>query len=327
MCHLEFLFRLPPFPNLSKTTLMPIHLDSVSRRRFFKGATILTATSFGLPLRAATSTETWALLSDTHIAADPERIVREANMSTHLERVVSEVLEESEHLSGVIIDGDVALDDGQPGDYAQLKKLFQPLVDAGLPIHCTLGNHDDRVNFRAAYPDAVDSSALDDKHCSVIETEHLSLVLIDTLRFVDKVEGEIGAAQLQWISSYLSENPDKPAIIIGHHYPQVIPPAAKASGEDVKINGIIDTEPFIELLDTHPSAKAYLFGHSHRWEIEKDDHGLHRVNLPPTAYVFDQVRPNGWVRATISDTGMKLELRALDREHPAHGEIRDLAWR
>jgi hypothetical protein len=132
---------------------------------------------------------------------------------------------------------------------------------------------------------------------------------------------------MKWISEYLLENPDKPSVIIGHHYPQVYRTEVIPSDKEIKISGLVDTRPFVELLNSHPAAKAYLFGHSHRWEVADDDHGLHRVNLPPTAYVFDEARPSGWVRATISHSGMKLELRSLDTGHPAHGEIRDLAWR
>lgn len=306
---------------------MPLHLDPLSRRRFFRGAAVLTASGLGLPLRAAASTESWALLSDTHIAADREKVVRGANMAEHLERVIAEILNEGESLRGVIIDGDVALDDGQPGDYVRLKELLQPLAAAGLPVHCTLGNHDDRVNFLAAYPEFADSSAVAEKHCSVIETGHAALILVDTLRFVNKVEGEIGEAQRQWISAYLSRHPDKPAILIGHHYPQVFRTDIIPSPEEIKISGLVDSEPFLGLLGSHPAAKAYLYGHSHRWGIEQDEDRVHRVNLPPTAYVFDETRPSGWVRATLSSTGMKLELRSLDTTHPSHGEIHDLAWR
>lgn len=306
---------------------MPIHLDSLSRRRFFQGAAVFTASGLGLPLRAATSAETWALLSDTHIASDPGQLSRGVNMSQNLEVVVAQVLEESQHLSGVIIDGDVALDDGQRGDYDRVMEILQPLVKAGIPVHFTLGNHDDRENFLGTYPELSDSSPIAGKHCGVIETEHANLVLIDTLRFVDKVEGEVGETQLNWISDYLSENSDKPSIIIGHHYPQVFRTDVIPSEEKIKISGLIDSDRFLEVLNTHSSAKAYLFGHSHRWEVRADEQQLHRVNLPPTSYVFDEVRPSGWIRATISPAGMKLELRSLDSQHAEHGKIHDLAWR
>jgi 3',5'-cyclic-AMP phosphodiesterase len=81
------------------------------------------------------------------------------------------------------------------------------------------------------------------------------------------------------------------------------------------------------VLRTHLSAKAYVYGHSHTWLTKKDADGLHEINLPPTAYVFDNARPNGWVRARLSATGISLELRALDPAHPEHGKARELAWR
>jgi hypothetical protein len=61
--------------------------------------------------------------------------------------------------------------------------------------------------------------------------------------------------------------------------------------------------------------------------MKKEANGLHEINLPPTAYVFNSAMPNGWVRATLSEGGLALELRALDPQHPQHGEKHQLAWR
>lgn len=49
--------------------------------------------------------------------------------------------------------------------------------------------------------------------------------------------------------------------------------------------------------------------------------------LPPVAYVCDESRPNGWIRASIAPDSIMLELRALDPNHPEHGKISRLAWR
>jgi len=95
----------------------------------------------------------------------------------------------------------------------------------------------------------------------------------------------------------------------------------------IKISGLIDSEVFLNSLAERTQAKAYIFGHSHTWNTEKDDTGLHRINIPPTAYLFDPERPNGWVKATISKTGMDLELRAIDTAHAEHGKKTSLDWR
>jgi Icc protein len=327
-------FELKAFPPFTNSRFpvhivdMPLHLDPLSRRRFLHGSAVLALTSVTRGFAATPGGENWALLSDTHIAADAALKSRQGvNMADHLRRVVTEVLAEKDSLAGVIIDGDCAYDDGQPGDYTLLLELLNPLQSAGLPIHFTLGNHDDRDVFRTALGQAAGSSPVAAKHCSLIETPFANLILLDSLRYVNKVEGEFGAEQLAWLGKLLAAAPDKPAVVIGHHYPQVFREDIIPGDEKIKISGLVDSEPFLEVLRTHPSAKAYVYGHSHTWLTKKDADGLHEINLPPTAYVFDNARPNGWVRARLSATGISLELRALDTAHPEHGKMRELVWR
>tara|TARA_R110002096_G_scaffold4493_17_gene20931 strand:- start:3129 stop:4043 length:915 start_codon:yes stop_codon:yes gene_type:complete len=304
---------------------MPFHLDNLSRRRFFQGTSALLLT----PAARASSpdaSETWALLADTHIAADAKHEARGANMAGNLAKVVEQVVAEKDTLSGVVIDGDCAYNNGQPGDYETLFGILEPLREAGLPIHLTLGNHDDRDVLSKTLTQVSDSP-VDGKHCTIIETPAVNLVLLDSLRFVNKVEGEIGAEQISWIAAHLDRNPGKPSLLVGHHYPQ---PVTKSSAPDEKpprITGLIDTEDLLQTLAPRKAAKAYVYGHSHRWETSTGKDGIHHVNLPPTAYVFDDSRPNGWVRATFSTTGGHFELVALNPDHPQHGEKRSLEWR
>ena len=122
-------------------------------------------------------------------------------------------------------------------------------------------------------------------------------------------------------------NPGKPTILIGHHYPQVFRDDVIPSAKPYKLSGLIDSEPFLELIEKRPQAKAYVHGHSHTWGIKSDEAGFHQINLPPTSYVFDEKQPNGWVKATISADGILTELRAIDTNHSAHGVKRELPWR
>jgi len=238
-----------------------------------------------------------------------------------------ELLAERESLAGVIIDGDCAYLDGQPGDYATLTKILAPLSEVDLPVHFTLGNHDDREQFYEVCRKDPASSPVASKHCSVLETPVADWILLDSLRYVNQVEGEIGREQMEWLAERLRENPDKPAIVVGHHYPQVFRTDVIPADEEIKISGLVDSEALLDTLIGAPAAKAYVYGHSHNWRLERDESGLHQVNLPPTAYVFDPERPSSWVRATVRPGGVELELRSLDPDHPQHGERRELAWR
>lgn len=306
---------------------MPLHLDSLSRRRFFQGSAVLLLYPGSRAEAASDGSEIWALLSDTHIAADTAHESRGVNLADHLRRVVEEVVAEKDMLSGIIIDGDCAFNDGQNGDYITLLDLLKPVRDAGLPVHFTMGNHDDRDNFYDRLAHASDGPPVQGKHCSVIETPTVNLVLMDSLRFVNKVEGEFGEKQLAWLAAYLEANPGKPAVMIGHHYPQVFREDVVPADKPIKISGLVDSDAFLETIDKRNAGKAYIYGHSHNWKTELDENGVHQVNLPPVAYVFDETRPSGWVRATFSKNGAELELRSLDPEHPQHGEKKTLAWR
>ncbi len=308
---------------------MPIHLNLVSRRSFLGTSSLLALTPAHALLGAENGNQSWALLSDTHIAADRsfEPRNRKINMADRLSQVVGEVLAEKDSLAGVIINGDCAFDDGQPGDYTTLIELLKPLTDAGIAIHCTLGNHDNRDTFYDASLAAAKDSSVASKHCSVIETPLADWVLLDTLRFVNKVEGELGEAQINWLKQRLAKSPEKPAILVGHHYPQEFRTDVIPGDQEIKISGLVDSDRFFQLIADHSSAKAYIYGHSHNWQVKEDEHHCHHINLPPTAHLFDPSRPAGWVRATVQPEGLKLELRALDPSHPEHGEIHALSWR
>ncbi|HRQ88140.1 MAG TPA: metallophosphoesterase [Bacteroidia bacterium] len=304
---------------------MPLHLDPLSRRRFLGGSAILTLSSL-LPgtSRGAESLH-WALLSDTHIAADPATVSKQGvTMAKQLQQVVAEVLAEKDSLAGVIVNGDCAYLTGLADDYRTFASLMEPLREAGLPLHFNLGNHDDRETLASVLGETAGASVVEGKRCTVLETPLANWLLLDSMRVLNQVEGEIGAAQLAWIDRYLSENSGKPAIVVAHHYPQPEPEAGK---ENARITGLVDTGDFLALIDRQPAAKAYLYGHSHVWTQKRRESGVQEVNLPTTAYVFRPEQPAGWVKASVTPTGMSLELRTLDHAHPQHGETHQLAWR
>lgn len=310
---------------------MPIHLNSISRRHFLGTTAVASIAPLTSSLFAADDSkpQTWALLADTHIAADPALEARGTNMVENLKKVVAEITAEKDSIAGVIIDGDIAYNEGLHGDYETFVSVIGELARNGMPLHMTLGNHDDRTVFRETFADHTDPPpVMIEKHVSLIETPLANWILLDTLRYVNKVEGEIGEKQIEWLTGLLDAHPDKPAILVGHHYPQIFrEDVVPTDKEKIKISGLIDSEPFLDALAKRTQAKAYIFGHSHYWKTGKSKSGLHEVNLPPTGYVFDPVRPNGWVKATVSESGMDLELRALDTSHEQHGKTTSLNWR
>jgi 3',5'-cyclic-AMP phosphodiesterase len=309
---------------------MPIHLPPTSTRRDWLKQ--FAGTGLGLmaahPLSAAGSGggETWILFSDTHIAENLALEARGVCMSENLKRCVAQALKEKEKPFGVMVNGDLSFLDGQAGDYSALVDLMQPLRDAGLPVHLTLGNHDNRGTFMANCT-SLDLSLMEEKkpvaqkQVSVVSSARIHWVLLDSLDKVNATPGLLGEAQLGWIDRTLAGLTDKPTVVMVHHNPQGPVPEGK------KRTGLEDGDALLSVLESHKKVKALMYGHTHNWEVKNGDKtGIHQINLPPIAYVFNKERPSGWVRATVKDDGMDLELRSLNPAHPEHGQKVSLAW-
>lgn len=260
-----------------------------------------------------------AMISDTHIAGDRATVARGVNMFDNFNAIIDEILAEDQRPIAAIINGDCAYLKGLADDYRSLRFCVDRLTNGGIPVHMNMGNHDDRRPFYEAFTSQRPAHLLvEGKHVSVIEHEHANLFMIDSLRIVNNVTGEIGTIQMKWLAEALAKYDDKPAIIIGHHNPQF------ESGADGKVSGLADTSAFFELIDHVQHAKAYIFGHTHNWNLAKSPGGTTLINQPPTAYVFSDSRPSGWVRMNLSPGKATLQLRCLDTKHPEHEQVFDV---
>jgi 3',5'-cyclic-AMP phosphodiesterase len=299
---------------------MPFHLPPISRRRFLLGAI---AAGAGVVFRrdagaAEADPHRWALLADPHIAADPAALRQGINMTDHLRRVAAEVLARPSRPAGVILDGDCAVTQGEPGDYANLAGLLKPFGEGGLPVHLTLGNHDHRDNFRDALARGSGVPPVEGRHISLIESPRANWFILDSLDQVNKTPGRLEEAQRRWLAAALDARSERPALVVLHHNPLFTTPG--------KMGGLLDTTELFELLVPRKHVKAVFYGHVHKWERRVQD-GIHVVGLPPVGYVFTAGDPNGWVEARLASGGAALELRCLDPAHPAHASVVELAWR
>jgi 3',5'-cyclic-AMP phosphodiesterase len=303
---------------------MPIHLSPISRRRFLSAAL---TTGVGVATwrevvaaDAARAADRWVLLADTHITAERERVHRGVKMAANLERAVAEVIALDPKPAGIVLNGDAAFQKGESADYALLARLVKPASAADIPIHFTLGNHDHREHFRKGLARGAARSPLVSRHVAVIESERANWFLLDSLDLVNSAPGLLGKQQLAWLAKALDARPAKPALIVVHHNPQSPLPA--------KPSGLVDTEQLKEVLVPRKQVKALIFGHTHHWHRGQLG-GIHLVNLPPVAYLFEQIKdaPNGWVDLRLRDGGADLTLHAFDPKHSQAGQRIELTWR
>ena len=300
---------------------MPIHLPSISRRDFLKrslmaGAGLALSPSLLAAMRRVDA-NSWALLADIHIAADATQAARGITMSRHLQIVSDEVLALPKRPAGVFVVGDCAFNSGEKEDYATLAGLLDPLRGGQLPLHLALGNHDQRENFWEALKEKKSARRpVQDRHVALIRTSEVNWFVLDSLEKTLQTPGLLGQAQFDWLAKTLDASRTRPAIVMVHHNP----------GMEGNL-GLKDTEALYEIIRPRKQVKAYIFGHTHKWKIWEDTSGIHLVNLPPVAYIFQAGDPAGWVQATTRRDGLRMELRCIDTAHQNHGQVVDLKWR
>ena len=103
---------------------MPIHLATSNRRVFLQaaGASVLLCGSRGSAAEHAEAEgDLVYLLNDTHIG---EKHAADSPVPSHLRRAVTQLVDRATKPACVLINGDLALKDGQPGDYRHFAKLI-----------------------------------------------------------------------------------------------------------------------------------------------------------------------------------------------------------
>src|SRR5262245_11959793 len=295
-----------------RTPLMPVHLPPLSRRRFLGAVAaslgaLVVRPAFGRDDR--TDPHPVAFLSDTHVADKPETTNKDWNMSDNLTKVVGEVTALEPRPAGVIIDGDLAYKTGTAGEYQAFGDLIKPLREAGLPLHLGLGNHDARDKFLEAFAaDRPKERPVEGKHVLVVELERANLFLLDSLEPKIGVGGQCGEGQLKWLADALDARPKKQALVFVHHNLQWM------ADDKGKYSGLSDSVDLWPVLEKRRQVKAYVFGHTHTWKLDKKD-DVHLINLPAIGYPFAKEQLIGWVDVRLQENGATLDVRGLDDKH------------
>lgn len=299
---------------------MPVHLPAQNRRQFLftLGAGFLTC-SAGAFAKDARQSDIIYLLNDTHIG---EKHPENSPVPSHLRKVVSELVNLEQKPACVLINGDLALRDGQPGDYRHFAKLIRPLREAKIDTHLTLGNHDERdVFYSVMQEEQPETPPVKSKHISVVQTQYANFFLLDSLHKTMVTQGTLGSEQRTWLANALDAHADQPAIIMTHHNPRLGGDPNHFPG------GLTDSVELWEILAPRKQVKAYIHGHIHdRGNAEHK--GIHIINTPATSYVANPKQSTtGWTVAKLSPEGITLTTRTSDDQHPWNHQSKTLTWR
>jgi predicted phosphodiesterase len=293
---------------------MPI---SVSRRGFLKwslafgaAATLPRVVKGAVDSPHLTPFDHVALLSDVHVSGDV------GVMAARFSAAITQVL--TRKPQKVLISGDCAYLTGANEDYREYVRRIQPLIEAGLPLHMTLGNHDDRDRFWNALPREQPNAKIALKRQSmVVAGEQANWYLLDSLNEDNKGFGELGADQLEWLSAKLDELRNKPALLMVHH--DLV--------RDGRPGALKDAEKLLAITRPRRHVKAIFFGHTHVWSATQDQSGIHLVNLPATGYTLWGKSFLAWTDCWIGSDNATLTIRALEASNKYDGQSVLLKWR
>ena len=251
----------------------------------------------------------WALLSDTHIAADPGNHFRGFYPHQNFRAVLSQI---SANLpDGLVIAGDISRSKGGLDAYGNVQSMLAPIA-AKRPVYLGVGNHDNRRDFLAAFENSDDSGeAVKDKHIVTAMAGPVRMIILDSLLYPNVFGGMIGRQQRTWLETYLHVCDDTPTIVFLHH-----PPRAD----------LLDTRRLFDILTPCAKVKAVVFGHSHKYEILESD-GLKLINLPAVGYNFTSAQPVGWVEARLTRAGGEFVLHAVGGNPRRDGRTTMVRWR
>jgi 3',5'-cyclic AMP phosphodiesterase CpdA len=124
-------------------------------------------------------------------------------------------------LTAVLVTGDIA-DDGSTAAYRRARDaVLEFTAERGIPAMFTVGNHDDRDAFREVFGSGhLDCAGNDcssgigpgERICAATITNGLRLVTLDSL-VPGRWYGELGQAQLDWLDSNLTQQPNIPTVV------------------------------------------------------------------------------------------------------------------
>lgn len=241
-------------------------------------------------------------LSDLHITRPGTLISGRIDTAAALRHAVERVLAIRPRPVAVLATGDL-VDAGHPAEYARLRELLQPLLDAGLPLALLPGNHDERRALQAAFAGTT-GVHLGDADAPAIQYAldlpgPLRLVVLDSLQS-GRPEGGLDAARLAQADALLSARPDLPTLVALHHPPH-------ASGLAVMDTMALQQglAAFEALIAAHPQVQLVACGHLHRMTLGRIAHApavtapstAHQLalDLAPGAPLALALEPAGWL--------------------------------
>ena len=195
------------------------------------------------------------IISDIHLVKKGEK-VKGIRTSESLSNAVRHIMIHQTDAEYVLFTGDLT-HSGKTSEYRLLKKLISPLQ---LPITFLLGNHDNRSNFYAVFPEVASDPNGFLQYCFKVNNKFF--VCLDTLNCNPDIgvkhAGFLCEERLAWLEEKLLILKDENIVICMHH------PHFDVGFQKMDKIKLWNSDQFLKLLKTHKSINYIITGHIHR---------------------------------------------------------------
>lgn len=189
-------------------------------------------------------------LSDLHLVT-PGASLHGLDPQDRLRRCVAHIKAAHSDAAFVVLTGDLT-HNGEPAGYEAGRAI---LAELPMPLHVTIGNHDSRDAFRAAFPHVpVSENGFVQE---AFDTPEGRFIVLDTHE-PGRAEGRLCDQRLAWLEHAIRDS-SGPVFLCLHH-----PPFRVGLGRMDRIR-LLDGDPLLAVLRLHPGRVRHLFvGHLHR---------------------------------------------------------------
>lgn len=190
-------------------------------------------------------------LTDLHLYRDRKGVLAGVPTWTTFHAMLDLVRRQQADIDYLVLTGDLAQDEAVE-TYEMLRETLGDWMD-----RCRIipGNHDDRGNIRAVFPDLFDSS--EGPLTFSLRCGDWRVVGLDS-HVPGETAGRIDSEQLRWLRAQLEREPGCPVLLFVHH------PPAPINVAWLDRLGLNDTAEFVELVETSPRIKLICCGHVHQ---------------------------------------------------------------
>ncbi|NZA26139.1 phosphodiesterase [Luteimonas sp. SJ-92] len=190
-------------------------------------------------------------MTDPHLATPGQAQPMGVDAWPRLRAALAEAAARHAGASRAVLTGDLA-QRGEPATYAALREA---LAELPMPYRLLPGNHDDRAELLAAFPDT-------GSHRGFVQSfEDLGdaqLLYLDTLANDGSHHGELCGERLHWLEVRLAEADARPLLVFQHH-----PPFAVGIPAVDRLR-LLESDPLERLLRARTAPTHLFCGHIHR---------------------------------------------------------------